>query len=90
MNGDACESIRQVIRLSKNLRPGGLVIFTLKTQGVTTFKEMNTLYQLAVDSAMTAGLSLVASTHLTYNRHELTLFFRLDKADRFRGVNGAA
>ena len=43
--------------------------------GTTTFGEMNTLYQSAVDSAATAGLKLIARTHLTYNRQELTLFF---------------
>ncbi len=75
MNGDPLESIRQVGRLSKNLNPGGIVIFTLKTTGVTTLGEMNALFQSAVDSAATAGLNLIARTHLTYNRQELTLFF---------------
>ena len=75
MNGDARESIRQVVRLSKHLNQGGLVIFTLKTPGVTTFGETNELFQFAVDSAAAAGLRLIATTHLTYNRHELTLFF---------------
>jgi 23S rRNA (cytidine2498-2'-O)-methyltransferase len=75
MNGDAREAIRQVSRLAKNLNPGGLVIFTLKTPGVTTFEEMNGLYQDAVATAAAAGLTLFAKTHLTYNRHELTLFF---------------
>ena len=75
MNGDAREAIGQVVRLSKNLKPGGLVIFTLKTSGATTYLEMNGLYQFAVNSADAAGLGLLASTHLTYNRHEFTLFF---------------
>lgn len=80
MNGDPRESVRQVIRLSKNLNPGGLVVFTLKTAGVTTFSEMNELYQFAVDSAAGAGLGLIARTHLTYNRQELTLFFESGSA----------
>ena len=75
MNGDPRESIRQVGRLSKNLNPGGLVIFTLKTTGISTFEEINALYRSAVESAAGAGLELIARTHLTYNRHELTLFF---------------
>lgn len=75
MNGDAREAIRQVSRLSANLNPGGLVIFTLKTPGVTTFVEMNELYQEALQVAADAGLVCFASTHLTYNRHESTLFF---------------
>ncbi len=75
MNGDARESIRQVSRLSKNLTAGGIVIFTLKTPGVTTFEEMNELYRFAVATASGAGLGFFAKTHLTYNRHELTLLF---------------
>lgn len=75
MNGDAREAIRQVARLSANLNPGGLVIFTLKTPGVSTFAEMEELYRDAVEVAASAGLACFASTHLTYNRHESTLFF---------------
>lgn len=76
MNGDAHESFRQVLRLAKNLKPGGLVIFTLKTPGITTYQEINQLHRFAIDQAATAGLQQIASTHLTYNRHELTLFFK--------------
>ena len=75
MNGDPRESIRQVSRLSKNLNAGGLVIFTLKTMGVTAFDDVNELYRFAVATAAQAGLKLFAKTHLTYNRHEFTLFF---------------
>ncbi|GAA5125131.1 hypothetical protein JIN84_13655 [Luteolibacter yonseiensis] len=75
MNGDALEAIRQVARLSANLNPGGIVIFTLKTPGVTGLAEMNELYSGAVAIARSSGLELFARTHLTYNRHELTLFF---------------
>ena len=78
MNGDARESIRHVGRLSKNLRTGGIVIFTLKTPGATTLEEMNELFQFAEATATRAGLKLFAKTHLTYNRHELTLFFEFD------------
>ena len=77
MNGESRESIGQVVRLSKNLNPGGIVIFTLKTQAITTYADMNELYRFALDSAAAAGLRHVATTHLTYNRHELTLFFEL-------------
>ncbi len=75
MNGDPREAIKQVVRLSKNLKPGGLVVFTLKTAGVTRFEEMNELYRFAVEFAASGGLRLLTSTHLTYNRHELSLFF---------------
>jgi 23S rRNA (cytidine2498-2'-O)-methyltransferase len=76
MNGDACDAMRQVARLSRNLNPNGLVIFTLKTQGVVGYAEMNTLNAEVVSIAESAGLELFAKTHLTYNRHELTLFFK--------------
>lgn len=75
MNGDAHESIRQVIRLSKHLIPGGLVIFTLKLPGVVTFAEANESENSVVAAAEEAGLHLFSSTHLTYNRQEFTLFF---------------
>ncbi len=75
MNGDARDAIQQVCRLSKNLKPGGLVIFTLKTPGVTSFTEINELYQFTVKTASDAQLKELAKTHLTYNRHEFTLFF---------------
>lgn len=75
MNGDAREAIKQVSRLSKNLNPGGIVIFTLKTPGAPSFGEMVDLLRFAVTTAEHAGLKLFAKTHLTYNRHELTLFF---------------
>ncbi len=77
MNGDPRESIRQVARLAGNLRPGGLVIFTLKTTAAGTFPAMNELLHSAVATAGEAGLRLLAKTHLTYNRQELTLFFEL-------------
>jgi adenylylsulfate kinase-like enzyme len=81
MNGDPRESIRQVERLSKNLTKNGLVIYTLKTTGVSSFSEINELYRSVVESADTAGLGLLAKTHLTYNRNELTLFFKSRSSD---------
>ncbi len=75
LNGDSLESLQQVLRLSANLTESGLVVFTLKTAGITTFNETIGLYQEAVRRADAAGLHLVARTHLTYNRQEFTLFF---------------
>ena len=76
MNGDPRDSIRQVARLSQNLKRNGLVVFTLKTTGVSSLAEINELYRSVVGSAGAAGLELFARTHLTYNRNELTLFFK--------------
>ena len=75
MNGDARDSIGHVIRLSRQLRPGGLVVFTLKTPNVTTVGEADALFDEVDTLADRAGLRLFARTHLTYNRQEFTLFF---------------
>lgn len=75
MNGEAQDAMRHVIRLSKHLKNGGLVIFTLKTPGVATLEKINESFVGVVQSAAAAGLCLFARTHLTYNRLEFTLFF---------------
>jgi 23S rRNA C2498 (ribose-2'-O)-methylase RlmM len=75
MNGDARDSIAQIARLSKNLLPGGLVVFTLKMPGITTFEDINRLAASVVATAAAAGLRQIAITHLTYNRHEFTALF---------------
>ncbi len=75
MNGDARESIAQVIRLARYLRARGLVIFTLKLPGTATFTAVNEVDAGVVQCARMAGLSLIGRTHLTYNRREFTLFF---------------
>ncbi len=76
MNGDPLESITQVIRLARHLRPGGLVVFTLKLPGVASFDDTNAVEISVVETAGAAGLRVLARTHLTYNRHEFTLFFQ--------------
>ena len=76
MNGDVQVSLKHVIRLSESLVPGGLILFTLKTHGATSFKECNSLYHEAIKSANASGLEQIACTHLSYNRHEFTLFLK--------------
>ncbi|WP_038168407.1 SAM-dependent methyltransferase [Verrucomicrobium sp. BvORR106] len=75
MNGEPEESIRQVIRLSRQLRRNGIIVFTLKLPKVETVEAPLQLRDEIVAKADAAGLKLFAQTHLTYNRHELTLFF---------------
>jgi len=75
MNGPPEESIEQVIRLSRSLKPGGLVVFTLKVPRIENVEEPNELFRLMVSMTKAAGLKLITQTHLTYNRHEFTLFF---------------
>jgi len=74
LNGSAHESIGHVIRLTADLREGGLVIFTLKTTDATSTAAAHELFQTVVTRAKNSGLALIASTHLTYNRQEFTLF----------------
>ena len=75
MNGEARNAIEAVLRLTKHLQPGGLVIFTLKTAGVDTLAGIQRLCASVIGCAAAGGLRLLAQTHLTYNRHEFTLFF---------------
>jgi 23S rRNA (cytidine2498-2'-O)-methyltransferase len=79
MNGDPRVSLRQVLRLSENVEPGGLVIFTLKGAGAETSAELNAISRASITYARSAGLELLAETHLTYNRHEFTLFFEVTR-----------
>jgi 23S rRNA (cytidine2498-2'-O)-methyltransferase len=73
MNGDARAALRQVLRLSRNLNPGGIIVFTLKGAGVESPAEMNELSRAAITYATASGLSRIATTHLTYNRQEFTV-----------------
>lgn len=75
LNGPPHESIAHVIRLSGALKPKGLVVFTLKVPRIETVDEPCELFRRIVKTATAAGLHLFAQTHLTYNRHEFTLFF---------------
>jgi len=75
MNGDARDAIARVIRLTEFLRPGGLVVFTLKLAGVESFAAANEAEADVAGCAAAAGMRMIARTHLTYNRHEFTLFF---------------
>lgn len=75
MNGPPEDSIAQVIRLSPSLKKGGLIVFTLKVPRIETIDGPLAWHRLILATAEKAGLRLLAKTHLTYNRHEFTLFF---------------
>ena len=75
LNGAPEESLAHVTRLSHWLRPGALIVFTLKVSRVETVEAPCHLFRKIVKTAATAGLRLFAQTHLTCNRHEFTLFF---------------
>lgn len=75
MNGDPRHALREVSRLARQVRRGGLVVFTLKMAGTNDLLEMQSLVLDAVAAAAQSGLGLVAKTHLSYNRRELTLIF---------------
>lgn len=73
MNGDPRAALGQVLRLAGHLKPDGLVIFTLKTQAINGYEEILELHRDALEMVVTAGLRPIATTHLTYNRQEVTL-----------------
>lgn len=72
LNGEALDSIRQVLRLLPALAPDALVVFTLKTTGATGLTDIGRLAGDVLARATAAGLRLLAETHLTYNRQEFT------------------
>ncbi len=76
LNGPPEESIDEVIRLSGALKPGGLVVFTVKVAKVEAGSMAGTCARVRriEERAAGAGLRVVARTHLTYNRHEFTVF----------------
>ncbi|MES2707456.1 MAG: SAM-dependent methyltransferase [Verrucomicrobiota bacterium] len=74
MNGDAAASMAQVIRLSRALKPLGLVVFTLKLPDAATVPAITALTGSVIAQAAEGGLSLISQTHLSYNRQEFTLF----------------
>jgi 23S rRNA (cytidine2498-2'-O)-methyltransferase len=75
LNGGAMESMKQVTRLAPYLRKGAPVVFTLKLPGMQTLSEIVTQSESAIRLATSAGLLLLSRKHLSYNRHEFTLFF---------------
>ena len=75
MNGSPAASLANVIRLTRWLVPGGLVVFTLKTSGSPDFSALNQLEETTLKTASAAGLRQIAITHLTYNRREFTIYF---------------
>ena len=75
MNGAPRQAITLVTRLKEFLNPGGLAVFTLKTTGAESIAEIDTLEKDVLAIAQQNGFSLIARTHLTYNRQEFTVFF---------------
>lgn len=74
MNGPPHEAMQQVVRLAKNLRRQGLVVFTLKFSRVERVQDPLTLFKNLTKLASEGGLKLFAQTHLTYNGYEFTMF----------------
>lgn len=75
MNGSAEDALAVVLGKIRFLRPGALVIFTLKTHKAAGVEEILALHHRVREQARRGGLSWLAQTHLTYNRHEFTLFW---------------
>ena len=73
MNGPASAAVHAVTRQAGSLRPGGIVIFTLKTAGADTLTDLLQLCRATEEQAAAAGLALLGKAHLNYNRQEFTL-----------------
>ncbi len=86
LNGPAPQAIRHVAGLVPHLAGGGLVVFTLKAAGTETAEALVAAVDDVTGIAARAGLRVVAVTHLTYNRRELTVFFER-QGDECRVMN---
>jgi 23S rRNA (cytidine2498-2'-O)-methyltransferase len=75
MNGEPRQAAALVMRFKDFLNPGALAVFTLKTTGAETVADIDALEKDVLAIAAQNGFSLIARTHLTYNRQEFTLFF---------------
>lgn len=76
MNGDPLEAFAQVRRLSVCLKDGAWIIFTLKTAGRESMRDLLDLHAKVVAQAISGGLNHLATSHLTGNRREFTMWFR--------------
>ena len=75
LNGSALDALDCVISQISHLRKGALIVFTMKAHKAATLDEMLSLHRETLAKAKRAGLQFLAQTHLTYNRHEFTLFW---------------
>lgn len=75
MNGDPEQAFGHVLRLSAHLRPGGWIIFTLKTTGSEGLADMVALHGRVLARAAQRGLRHLCTSHLSGNRREFTLWF---------------
>lgn len=76
MNGDPLDAFAQVLRLKTCLRDGAWIIFTLKTTGREGMDELLALHRKVLAGAETGRCDHMATTHLSGNRREFTMWFR--------------
>lgn len=76
MNGSAEQSLAIVLGKLPYLKPGALVIFTMKTHKAATMEDIIALNRNLLNRAQGGNLELLTQTHLTYNRNEFTLFWQ--------------
>ncbi len=74
LNGPPEQAMAQVVRLGRWLRPGGLVVFTVKTPRIESVRATCALLDRIAEQARQGKLAVFARTHLTYNRQEFTFF----------------
>ena len=75
LNGSPVDAIKAVTHLTEYLHDKGVVIFTLKAPGAEDPDAILELLDAVTTTAQHHDLFLLAARHLTYNRHEFTLFF---------------
>lgn len=76
MNGDPMEAFSQLLRLSLCLTHGAWIIFTLKTTGREGIEDLLSLQAKITQRAEAGNLHYLATSHLTGNRREFTMWFR--------------
>ncbi|MES2996433.1 MAG: methyltransferase domain-containing protein [Verrucomicrobiota bacterium] len=76
LNGVPQDSLRLVLSRVPHLRPGGIVVFTVKLAAISSLADLSVLENVLLAMAEKSGLTRIARTHLTYNRNEFTWFFR--------------
>lgn len=75
MNGEALSALTAVLAQCRALPADAPVIFTHKLPHETQLAEVQHSLERSI-AAVGTDLQLLTATHLSYNRHELTLIFR--------------
>ena len=73
LNGDPRTVLRVVARHARQVRPGGLLVVTLKLPDADSYPAAQQRLEDSLAAARAAGLVPICLVHLPYNRREFTL-----------------